>query len=132
MKIILCLTGIIFFTLLADASAPIDLKPLKIGSESAHIHWLQPYTRNQNTKVQHYKITIQSMENNTAEFPVQFAQETSYNIMSLHPNYHYTITVEAVTLNTIGPNASIYLKTKEDSKQSEINNQLEISKNACV
>ena len=105
----------------ADTSAPIDLKPLKIGSKSAHLYWLKPHTRNQNTTIQHYKITIQNIENNTAEFPVQYVQETFYNMMSLHPNYHYTITIEAVTLNTIGPIASIYIKTKEDSKQSEIN-----------
>ena len=110
---------ITYFTInfvLADTSAPADLKPLKIASKSAHLHWLEPHTRNQNTAIQHYKITIQNIENSTAEFPVQYVQKTSYNITSLHPNYHYTFTVEAVTLNTIGPDASINIKTKEDSK----------------
>jgi hypothetical protein len=108
--IVLCLLSYI------DASAPINLKPLEIGSEFVHLNWLEPHTRNQNTTVEHYKITVHSIENRSAEFPVQYVQETSYNMTSLHPNYHYTITVEAVTTNTIGPSAKINVQTEEDSK----------------
>ncbi len=111
--IVLCLLS---YIALADASAPINLKPLEIGSDFVHLNWLEPHTRNQNTMVQHYKIAVYSIENQTAEFPVQYIQETSYNMTSLHPNYHYTITVEAVTVNTIGPSASINVQTEEDSK----------------
>ena len=93
-----------------------------IGSVFAHVCWLEPYTRNQNTTIQHYRITIQNIENNTAEFPVEYVQEACFNMTSLHPNYHYTITVEAVTMNTInGPTASINIQTEEESKQLEIN-----------
>ena len=115
-------TNLNLFPITADTSAPVYLKPLQIGSEFVHLCWLEPYTRNQNTTIQNYKITIQNMENNTDEFPVKYVKETSYNLTSLHPNYHYTITVEAVTMNTInGPTASINIQTEEDSKQSEIN-----------
>ena len=93
-----------------------------IGSVFAHLCWLEPYTRNQNTTIQHYRITIQNIENNTAEFPVEYVQEACFNMTSLHPNYHYTITVEAVTMNTInGPTASINIQTEEDSKLLKIN-----------
>ena len=109
-------TSLLLNLISADTSAPINLKPLKTGSEFVHLHWSEPHTRHQNTMVLHYKITIHSIEDNAAEFPVLYVQETSYNMTSLHPNYHYTITVEAVTLNTIGPNASINIQTEEDSK----------------
>ena len=112
---------LILHLFIADTSAPINLKPQKIGSEFVHLHWLEPHTRHQNTTILHYEITIHSVENKTAEFPVQYIRETSYNMTSLHPNYHYMITVVAITLNTIGPNASINIQTEEDSKQSEFN-----------
>lgn len=99
------------------------MKPIKIGSESVHLHWLEPYTRNQHTTVQHYRITIQSTESDINSRVELLVQGTSYPITSLHPNYHYTITVEAVTLNTIGPIASINIQTEEDGKQSEIDSK---------
>ena len=94
-----------------------NLEYSKIGSRSANIRWLEPYTRNQNTSVQHYWITVQNKESNTTEDPIQI-QEKFYHLTSLHPNYHYTITVEAVTLNTNGPNATIDIQTHEDSKRN--------------
>ncbi len=127
--IVLCLLS---YIALADASAPINLKPLEVGSAFAHLNWLEPHTRNQNTTVQHYKITVHSIENQTAEFPVQYVQETSYNLTLLHPNYHYTVTVEAITMNSIGPSASISIQTEENSKYSEIKTLPKLNKGAYM
>ena len=92
-----------------------NLELLEIGSKSASIRWLVPYTRNQNTSIQHYWITIQNKEGNKTEDPIR-VQEIFFNLTLLHPNYHYTITVEVVALNTTGPNATIDIQTSEDGK----------------
>ena len=101
---------------LANSGAPVNLNALKTDSNSTSIHWLEPNTRNQNATIQYYRIMVHNIiESNTTEFLVQ---EKFYQVTSLHPNYHYTITVEAVIMNTIGPNTSIHVQTSEDSKYS--------------
>ena len=90
-----------------------NLEVLETASNSISIQWLEPHTKNQNATIQYYRITVQNIESNTTEFQ---AQEKFYQVTSLHPNYHYTITVEAVILNTIGPSVSTDIQTLEDGK----------------
>ena len=85
-----------------------------VGSTFASVHWIPPYTRNQNTSIQQYRITVHNKEeDNTTN--IDRVSGTAYQLTSLHPNYHYTVTVVAVT-NANGPNASIDLQTSEDGE----------------
>ena len=98
---------------IANSGAPMNLEVLEIGSNFTSIRWLEPHTKYQNTTIQHYRITIQNIESDATEILVQ---GKFYQVTSLHPDYYYTITVEAVTLNTIGPSTSINIQTLEDRK----------------
>ena len=93
-----------------------NLELLMSGPRNVRIGWLEPYTQNQNTTIEHYEITIRSKENSTAEFPTELTRGTVHTVTSLQPNRQYTITVEAVTHNSIGPTTSIDVQTLEDGK----------------
>ena len=97
-------------------SPPMNLELLMNGPRNASIGWLVPYTRNQNTTIEYYGITVQSKENSTVELIAQQTQEAVHTVASLHPNHNYTITVEAVTQKSSGPSASIDVQTLEDGK----------------
>ena len=88
-----------------------------VSSTSIRIEWIQPYTQNQNRRVQYYTITIQD-EDDIRVVRRQTSQ-LFRQLTSLHPNYRHIITVAAVT-NTPGPNTTIYVQTLEDGEGKKL------------
>lgn len=101
------------YTAYSQTGAPKELEESAVSSTTASIQWNLPFTRNQNTSINHYKITVYTRESDTTN--VYLTNQSFFNLTSLHPNYHYSIKVVAVT-NVTGPNATIDIQTAEDSE----------------
>ena len=97
----------------AYSSAPLVLELITVNSTSASMRWLPPYTRNQNTNIRGYRIAIHNREEDT--MTAHESHQNLFELRDLHPNYHYTISVRAIT-NVVGPNATIRMKTQEDGE----------------
>lgn len=97
----------------AHSGAPVNMEAYSVNSTYAHISWLSPNTWNQSTPIVHYKITVNSKENKSVNN--YMSNDNFTDLTYLHPDYHYTITVEAFT-NAFGPSASVNIRTLEDSE----------------
>ena len=79
------------------------------------MQWLPPYTRNQNTVIQRYSIAVHNREEDTMTY--HESERRLFDLTELHPSYHYTINVAAVT-NVVGPDATIQIITLEDGEKT--------------
>ena len=84
-----------------------------VNTTTIDVQWSPPRTGNQNTTVTHYRVGVHNQEENVSTF--ETVHSTAHQFTLLHPNYHYTITVEAFT-DSLGPTAKIDVQTLEDGE----------------
>ena len=78
-----------------------------------YVYWLPPRTRNQNTYIESYTVSVYEVDTN--ETWNETIHRSLYKAAPLHPYYHYRIQVSALT-NVLGPPAIQYVQALEDGK----------------
>ena len=84
----------------APSGAPSNLTAMVINSTSVHLRWLQPDENQHNGEIRNYSIRIVELHSGR-EFQLDSTDATSI-YTGLHPDYTYSFTVAAVTVN-LGP-----------------------------
>ena len=98
---------------------PLNLQHIQVTSNSVSFRWNRPRVNN-NTVVDNVieNYSIRLFNNETNELIVSTRQlTTQYQVIDLHPNYHYKIEVSAITrFSVAGPESTYYVKTSEEGK----------------
>lgn len=81
-------------------------------SVTISVSWNHPPPEHHNGIIRMYQVNVVETETNT-NFTV-VSLNTSATITPLHPNYHYTITVRAVTVLPGPVSIALVLQTDED------------------
>ena len=90
-----------------------------VNSTSIFVSWQPPPVQYHNGIIRMYTIRITEIETNT--ILTVNSQNISTVVTSLHPNYHYAISVTAVTVLPGPFSSSITLQTHQDGEQTNHN-----------
>ena len=98
----------------APTAAPTSLTSFVMDSTSIFVSWQPPPVQYHNGIIRMYTVRVTEIETSAVLFVS--SQNISTVITSLHPNYHYTISVAAVTVLPGPFSSSIMLQTPQDGE----------------
>ena len=107
-----------WFSPVAPAGPPQNITADIINATSIELSWQLPQSEYQNGMVQSYFITVFELESNSTIVTHQYYLQNSIVISSLHPFYHYKLSVAAYTV-ALGPYGDTTVLTDQHGKCME-------------
>ena len=101
-----------FYTV--PSGSPANVTALVVTSRTIQVVWDPPPAHQQNGPILHYVVMVMVEQNHTS-FTVNITS-TSTIIPGLHPSYHYSIGIAAVTTGTGPFSRSITVTTPDDGE----------------